>query len=260
MVVHYSGLPVDGMEYIYQLARKYNLWVIEDAAHACGAYYQESIPVGHNPYPKCLTCFSFHSVKNLNTADGGMITTNSLKIKDKLKKLRWMGINKDTYIRTDSADNKGYNWMYDVDEMGYKYHMNDITAVIGLNQIKTLSLENTYRNMLANGYKIKLSKSKILGYVGMDCDKDFYDTRISSNHMFVIKVKDRDLLMKKLNDNGIFPGVHYFPNHLYPMYKQYYRKLHSAETLWKQLISLPLHLYLEINDIYYICDIINGGW
>lgn len=259
MVVHYSGLPVYGMEYIYDIAEKHNLWVIEDAAHACGAYYDETIPVGSNPYQKSLTCFSFHSVKNLNTADGGMIATNFKHVADKLKKLRWLGIDKSTFVRSIKPGNKGYNWMYNVDMLGYKYHMNDITAVIGLNQIKYLMSENAYRKILVDRYKQKLEKTNV-DYVGKQADSDFYDTRVSSNHMFVIKVDNRNSLIKKLNENNVFPGVHYFPNHLYPIYKKYYRKLVTTETQWLKLISLPLHLEMTIDDVDYICDIINGGW
>ncbi|MHA2363882.1 MAG: DegT/DnrJ/EryC1/StrS family aminotransferase [Candidatus Hodarchaeales archaeon] len=260
MLVHYSGLPVANMKKIYEIAAKNDLWVIEDAAHACGAYYTNGMPVGSSPYHKSLTCFSFHSVKNLNTGDGGMITCNNEDVAAELKKLRWLGIDKDTYVRTDTADNKGYNWLYNVDMLGYKYHMNDITAVIGLNQIKNLRKENAYRRILANRYKEKIDWQILYGYVGRDGDNDNEDERLSSNHIFVILAPNRDSLIRKLNEHDIFPGVHYYPNHLYPIYRPYYRKLLATENLWKQIISLPLHLEMSVHDIDEICDVINSGW
>ena len=260
MVVHYSGLPVANMKEIYKIAGKYGLWVIEDAAHACGAQYTNKMPIGCTPYHKSLTCFSFHSVKNLNTADGGMITCHNADIASELKKLRWLGIDKDTYVRTEDSDNKGYNWMYNVERLGYKYHMNDITAVFGLNQINTLDGENRYRRRIVNHYKKEINWQNLYGYVGKNVDMDNEDERVSSNHLFVILAPNRDNLIQKFYDNDIFPGVHYYPNHLYPVFKPYYKKMITTENLWKQIISLPVHLQLALEDVQKVCDIINGGW
>jgi len=260
MVVHYSGLPVYMMNEIYEIAQDHNLWVIEDAAHACGAFYHDQLPVGCCPYHKSLTCFSFHSVKNLNVGDGGMVTTNNEELAKQMKQLRWLGIDRDTYVRTDTAENKGYNWLYNVESLGYKYHMNDITAVFGLSQINYLVEENIYRRKLVHTYKENLNLSLLYGYVGKDVDQGEESHRISSNHIFVIQVPRRDHLAKKLNDCDIFPGVHYYPNHLYPTYKPYYRRLVSCEESWKTVLSLPLHLGLTEKDVYMVCDAINGGW
>ena len=107
--------------------------VVEDAAHACGAEYNGRRIGGLD---SDLSCFSFHAVKNLATGDGGMITTQDDELDKKLRRLRWCGIDKDTWRRTQNGE--GYGWEYRIDELGYKAHMNDITAAIGLAQLRKL--------------------------------------------------------------------------------------------------------------------------
>ena len=259
IVVHYGGWPVN-MEPIYVLAKEYNLWVIEDAAHAVGSEYKKENKVGScSGYEKILTCFSFHAVKNLPVGDGGMITTNDSDIDKRLRRLRWMGIDKDTYIRTEKSSGMGYNWLYYIGEIGYKYHMNDISAVIGLVQFKYLDRHNHHRANISGMYRESIEiKDKVKGFVGAIYDLN--TGRKSSCHMCVLRVDDRDRLVKKLNKNKIFPGVHYFPNHMYPMYKNYYRELEVAESVWKELITLPLHLGIGMFEVNSLCNVVNDGW
>ena len=145
--VHFGGHACK-MDELMNLARKNNLIVIEDCAHATGAKYKNK-PLGSFGL---MGCFSFHAVKNLTTGDGGMIITDDEKINNKLRKLRWVGIDRDTWSRTGIK----YSWRYTVDELGYKYHMNDITAVIGLVQLETVEQDNKKRRNLAQRYQKKL--------------------------------------------------------------------------------------------------------
>ena len=142
--VHYGGHACR-MDEIMKIANEHNLWVIEDNAHGCGGKYKDAMlgSIG------IMGCFSFHSVKNLPTGDGGMITTNDERLYDELKKLRWVGIDKDTWDRSFPKD---YSWQYSVDRLGFKYHMNDITAVIGLAQLKVLEEHNLIRREYAQKY------------------------------------------------------------------------------------------------------------
>jgi len=142
--VHYGGHACK-MDEIMEIAQKYGLKVIEDAAHATGAKYKGKMlgSIG------TLGCFSFHAVKNLPTGDGGMLVTDDEKIYKELLKLRWVGIDKDTFARDKG---KKYSWQYSVDEIGFKYHMNDITSVIGLAQLKVLNVHNKIRRDIAKKY------------------------------------------------------------------------------------------------------------
>lgn len=255
MLVHYGGCPYEHIDVLRNIAEKYNLWIIEDAAHATGARYTKGDNIGSNSkYERNLTCFSFHAVKNLPTADGGMITTNSYEIDKRLRKLRWLGIDKDTYNRAGVGNT--YKWMYSVDEVGYKYHMNDITATIGLVQLQYLDFHNHHRRTISQMYRDFIDSDKILGFVG-----EIYNPisgAESACHLCVIKVANRDSLIGLMNNNGIYPGVHYYPNHLYPVYKKYYRKLPNAEKVWKDIISLPLHMDVGMWEVKEISGVING--
>lgn len=234
MVVHYGGQPCD-LDEIYQL----RLPVIQDAAHACGATYK-----GRKLGSMGLCCWSFHAVKNLPAGDGGAVTTNNEEYYNRLLKLRWVGIDKSTYARGAG----GYSWRYDVNEMGYKYHMNDITAAIALAQLKVLDEHNKKRKEVVGIYLNNIKNVEFPMY-----KRD----RVSSNHIFHIKIDHRDELMKELKENGIASGVHYYPNHWYPIFNCN-EQLLNAESAYEKLISLPSHTLLTNDDVLKVCNVINS--
>jgi perosamine synthetase len=245
--VDYGGHPCD-MDKINHIASKYNLLVLEDAAHSCGAKYKDQ-PVG------CLadiTTFSFHAVKNLAAGEGGMITFNFDRWNEILKKRRWLGINKSTYDRNFSGN--GYHWSYDVEELGYKYHMSDIAATLGLVQLEKLDQLNLKRRRIVNKYNAELAN---IHWLEKPVEKEY---AYSSNHNYVVKInaKERDIFIEYLLNNGISAGVHYIPNHLYQVYKPYYRSLPVVESVWKKLVSLPLFPDLSDDQFDYIINIIRG--
>ncbi len=234
IVVHYGGNPVD-VQRLYPLADDFGLKVIEDAAHACGAYYGAT-PIGNFG----LTCFSFHAVKNLPMGDGGMVTTNDEEVYRKLRALTWLGIDKTTFAR--STDN--YKWEYDVPKVGHKYHSNDIAASLGVQGLKKLDEWNEYRGSLKEAYRAALPGVEFV---------DPLPHTTSSNHLCVIQVDNRDELHDRLAKNGIETGVHYKPNHLYPMYQQYDAgDLVETESAYRRILSLPMHLKLNEDDVSYI--------
>lgn len=251
MVVHYAGNPASGIEKIYDMAANRNIPVIEDCAHAAGARYRNGEFVGTCPYKKSISCFSFHAVKNLPIGDGGVITTNDERIYERLKRLRWLGIDKDTFVRATNSDNKGYNWLYDVPEIGYKYHMNDISAVIGLESLKNLDHSNLHRRKLFGCYQELLAPPAYILPVHK------YN---SSHHLIVLVIPedaDREKLVEHMNRNNIYPGVHYTPNHFYSMYNEFVDELPVAEKMWKRIVSLPNHLHLERQHIQRVCKVVN---
>lgn len=250
MCVHYGGYPCD-IDGIYKIAKKYNLKVIEDAAHACGSSYR-----GKRIGSFGLTCFSFHAVKNLPLGDGGMITTNNKKQYERLKRLRWLGINKSTYARSGTdKEPSAYLWRYNVPEIGFKYHMNDINAAIGIEQLKLLDKQNAYRRKLAAIYNKELNHPDIIAFPPV-----LSSDMLTSQHLYVLQVKRRENLINKLEANGINPGVHYLPNNLFPMYRNCRNNAKGAVKIAKHLISLPMHTCLAEKDIFRITKIINKGW
>ncbi|MFA5374644.1 MAG: DegT/DnrJ/EryC1/StrS family aminotransferase [Dehalococcoidia bacterium] len=236
--VHYGGHSCD-MDEIMKLAAKHNLWVIEDAAHACGGEYKgiKAGAIGN------LGCFSFHAVKNLATGDGGMITTNDEEIYKRLLKLRWVGINKDTYHRSK----EGYDWYYDVECLGFKDHMNDITASIGIVQLKRLDAMNNKRRKIVNKYN---KAFKELEWVETPVERDYVK---SSLHNYAVKVNkvDRNELIAYLAKRGVSSSVHYMPLYLHPYYKEIGIKgdCPIADKVWKKLVNLPLYPDMTDEDL-----------
>jgi len=255
--VHYGGHACP-MNEIWDLADRHHLSVIEDAAHACGSLYRDQ-RIGGLPRTD-LTCFSFHAVKNLPVGDGGMITTNRVELVRPLNQLRWCGIDKSTWDRTEEVmmeQESGtrryskYGWYYEVRDLGYKYHMNDIAAVIGLVQLKKLDASNARRRQIVANYNQAFN---CVSWISCPLERDY--TR-SACHNYVIKTPHRDGLNLYLKEKSIATGVHYMPNHLQPYYrKQSKVTLPMAERIWTQLLTLPLYPALTDEDVKYVIDAI----
>ena len=233
MAVHYGGNPMDIYK-LYYLAKKYDLTVIEDAAHACGASYDN-----HNIGHFGLTCFSFHAVKNLPVGDGGMIVTNDEDQYKNLRSLTWMGIDRTTYDRSKTP----YKWEYDVTTLGNNYHSNDIAACLGSQGLKELAVWNGRRADIVELYKGWIPWAEFL---------ETTPNAISANHLCVIKVDNRDSMHDKLLEAGIETGVHYKPNYHYSMYEQG-QCLPETEKAYKRILSLPLHIRLTDEDVERVC-------
>ncbi len=224
--VHFGGHACR-MDEIMDIAAHHKLSVIEDTAHGCGGRYRGRMlgSIG------LMGCFSFHAVKNLPTGDGGMITTNDEGLYNRLRSLRWVGINKDTWNRSSGGQ---YSWQYSVDELGFKCHMNDITAVIGLAQLKVLEEHNEMRRQVARRYTEAFAE---LPWVSTPVEKEY-----SRNawHNYVVKVPSRNELNEFLRTRGISTGVHYEPIHHYGVFKGDAAGVPVTERVWESLLTLPL--------------------
>ena len=249
--VHYGGYPCD-LDRIYDIADRHNLKVIEDAAHAAGSSYK-----GRKIGSFGLTTFSFHAVKNLPMGDGGMIATDYFGEYKRLQRLRWMGIDKDTFTRTIADEGKatGYAWQYDVPEVGYKYHMNDIAAAIGLEQLRLLDKENERRRTIASQYTEGLFNPDIIALPVLSNEEI-----VTSQHLYPIQVERRDDLIDKLKENDIAPGVHYVPNNIYPMYRRCRADVRSTMRIFENILSLPMHTLLTDQEVQRVIEVINEGW
>ena len=241
VVVHYGGHACD-MDFINEIAKKHNLAVIEDAAHGCGGEYKDE-KIGSLGD---IACFSFQAVKNLTTADGGMITTDDPEIHGRLSKLRWLGISKDTWAR-EEKDRK-YSWYYSVEEVGYKCHMNDVAAALGLVQLKKLDRMNDRRRQITEKYNKGLAD---LNWIETPTVKSYVK---SACHNYVIKVEERDRLNIYLQKKGISTGVHYIPNNHYKMYKNCRGQTPVCEEVWKKLLTLPLFPDLKDSEVDMIIE------
>lgn len=225
---------------VVALCREHGLRLILDAAHMAGTRLHGQ-HVGHDAD---VTVFSFQAVKNLPTADSGMICFREAAHDERVRKLTWLGINKDTYART--AAQGAYKWMYEVEELGYKYHGNSIMAGIGLVQLRYLDQDNAYRRQLASWYRQALGDHAHIGLIPISegCE--------SSSHLFQIRVKNRDALMMALNEHQIYPGVHYRDNTEYSLYRQGQGSCPQANRASQEIISLPMHLGVTHQDVQEI--------
>lgn len=224
--VDYAGYPSDDMFAVDDLP------IVQDAAHSCGG-----IGFGQS------VCLSFHPVKNLATGDGGAILTNSTEQAERLRALRWCGINKSTWDRSKTR----YGWDYDIAEIGYKYHWNDIQAAIGLVQLHRLDEINAERRRLAERYTYLLS--------GHDNIELPMDSPEHTWHLYVIRVEGRDRVVDAFKAQ-ISVGVHYKPLTHYPMYQQETPPVTERE--WMRLISLPLYVGLTDAEQDRIVGIVRG--
>jgi len=248
MAVDYGGHPAD-LDELRALAAEHSIPLIEDAAHACGASYKGR-KVGSIAE---LTCFSFHAVKNLACGEGGMITVEDDAVAQRLRHMRWLGIDRSTWERTDT-ESRGqpshYNWQYGVDEVGLKAHLSDIPSAIGLVQLGKLERNNERRRTIARLYTEGLAD---LGWVQTPTVRPYV---ISAQHNYVIRVpKDhRNAVIDHLSERGVATSVHYYPNHLYGVYKPFSASLPIVEEEWQRLITLPLYPDLAEDQIAQVIE------
>lgn len=238
------GGNMGGYKEIVKLCKKHKLYLILDAAHMAGTRFNGEI-VGKDAD---VVVNSFQAVKNLPTADSGMISFKRKRHDTLCRKLTWLGINKDTYSRTSGKG--AYKWKYNVEHVGFKYHGNSIMAAIALVQLKYLDHDNSYRRQLAKWYDE--------GFADLGDDSimpvDVTEGCESSRHLYIIKVPNRDNLLMALNDHDIYPGVHYRINTEYHMYKYAMGTCPNAEVSSERILSLPMHMGMGKLDVDYIVN------
>lgn len=244
--VHYGGQVSTHFQQIMEMIPTKGLQLIEDCAHAGGAFYENGLRVGSRT--DTIACFSYQAVKNLPTFDAGMICCPTKMMIERSKKLAWLGIDKDTYSRTSSNQNEVYKWRYDVPELGWKYNGNDIAAAIANIQLKYLDRDNDYRRKLFQLYQ--------KNFAGHSQITLLPHSQHSSHHLVVIRVKNRDEVISALKAKGIAPGVHYLPNNEFPVFQKFYKKgsCPNVEKISQEIISLPNHLQLSESDINQVCE------
>ena len=234
--VHYAGQPCD-MDEILAIARKHNLSVIEDAAHAVPALYknQKVGTLGD------ITCFSFYATKSLTTGEGGMATTENDEWAERMKILRLHGISKDAWKRYTREG----SWYYEVIEPGYKYNLTDIQAALGLAQLRKLDWMWKRRKEIAERYTNSFAASEEITTPFVKADRE------SAWHLYVIKLNPemlqigRNRFIEELKNEGVSTSVHFIPLYRHPYYKNTLDyKLHqfpTSERVYERIISLPIY-------------------
>lgn len=229
-------------EEVVKLCKEKGIILILDAAHMSGTRLNGQHVGGE---ADCAV-FSFQAVKNLATADSGMICFKDAARDERARKLSWLGINKDTYART--VNQGAYKWMYDVEEIGFKYHGNSIMAAIGLVSLRYLDRDNAYRRQLATWYENRLAGDELIKIVPIapGCE--------SSRHLFQVRVNNREQVLMALNEAGIHPGVHYRDNTEYRQYSYGNGTCPKAQKASNEILSLPMHMGITEKDVEFIAS------
>ena len=239
MYVHYAGGHKNYDE-VYRLADKYKLRVIEDAAHAFGSKIASDY-VGINGD---VVCFSFDGIKNITCGEGGAVCSTDALVIERVRDLRLLGVHNDTQQRYAGKR----SWTFDVCDQGWRYHMSNINAAIGREQLRKINTISAIRKKLVSEYIAQLSSLP----VQILC----VDWEYAVPHIFPILVnpRDRDALMSHFEAANIEVGIHYQPNHLLTKYRG--DRCENAEYFWKSVLTLPLHPGLSESDISRVINVI----
>jgi UDP-4-amino-4,6-dideoxy-N-acetyl-beta-L-altrosamine transaminase len=253
MPVHFAGQSAD-MAGIADLAQQYGFKVIEDASHAIGARYKD-VPVGSCRFSD-ICVFSFHPVKIITTAEGGLATTNDPELAARMALHRSHGVTRDEARMSKPSEG---GWYYQMTDLGYNYRMTEMQAALGLSQMSRLDAFVARRNELAMRYDTRLAS---LALTRPAQSADSY----SSYHLYPIQVEERARVFADLRENGIGVNVHYIPVHTQPFWTARGFKegdFPNAERYYARAISIPLYAGLSEADqdevIARLEDALNGS-
>ena len=249
--VHYGGQPCD-MDEIHEIAKKYNLRVLEDAAHSLPAYYKGK-KIGTISE---VTCFSFYATKTLSTGEGGMICTNNPEIAERATVMRMHGINRDAWKRYSESG----SWYYEVVAPGYKYNFTDLQASLGLPQLKKVDMMWESRKRIAALYTEALKDFDLLQLHTMKPDRE------SSWHLFPIRLhlekltKNRSQIIEELKKRNIGIGVHFMPVHQHLYYSKTFnldnKDYPVATAAFPRLMSLPIYPGMSDESVFKVINML----
>lgn len=245
--VHMAGHSCD-MRAIGELANQYGVKVIEDASHGIGGTYQ-SQKIGSCQYSD-ITVFSFHPVKIVTTAEGGVATTNSKILADAMTLYRSHGITRDRNLltRPDEGD-----WYYEQQVLGFNYRMTEMQAALGVSQFTRLNAFVNTRNELAALYHQQFANLPLTSVEPLE-------NTVSARHLFMVRLHEpsrRNAAFEAMRAKAIQVHVHYFPVHLQPYYQHLGFKggdYPAAESFYRSILTLPLHPNLTTEQVTFICD------
>lgn len=242
--VHYAGLACD-MDTILEIAKKYNLKVVEDSAHAFPTFYKGKL-IG--TLDSDVTVFSFYANKTMTTGEGGMLVSKNKQIIERSKIMRLHGISRDAFDRYQS---KTPAWYYEVIEPGFKYNLPDICSAIGLQQLKKIDKFWEKRELMAKKYEEALSDLPII------LPPKAENNSTHAWHIYPIRLKEdcgitRDEFIIKMSEKGIGCSVHFIPLHKQPVWRDTYHlsaeDFPAAEKVYASIVSIPLFTAMTEED------------
>jgi len=240
MPVHYCGQACD-MDALMEIGKKQNIFIIEDAAHAFGSLYKGNKIGSFGD----ATCFSFDPIKNLTCGEGGAVVLADDTIAELIRTKRILGIDKDTWhrYRNERA------WFYEVTTQGYRYHMSNINAAIGIAQFKKFESFIHRKKEIVQKYNaafMNIDGLKILTW----------DLKETAPFTYIVKVLNgvREDLIEFLKGKGVGTGIHYFPNHLQPFFKPFTTSLPVTEQIGEEILTLPLYYDMTGQDVDLVID------
>jgi len=252
--VHFSGQACD-LTAIYEIARQYDLHVVEDAAHAVGTEY-DGRKVGNAYFfqkrglRKHAVCFSFYAIKNMTTGEGGMIATSDDDLAERMRLLSLHGMSRDAWKRYTGSG----SWYYEILAAGYKDNMTDVQAALGIHQLKKLDGFIATRARYAKIY------DEAFAFVPEIATPKVTPGQRHAWHLYIIQLTldrleiDRSQFIEELHANNIGTSVHFIPVHLHPYYQERfgYRRgdLPQAEQLFDRIVSLPLYPGMTDEDVH----------
>jgi UDP-4-amino-4,6-dideoxy-N-acetyl-beta-L-altrosamine transaminase len=253
--VDFAGQAVD-IDSIRNIADKYHLYIIEDAAHAIGSNYADGKTVGCC-HKADMTVFSFHPVKTITSGEGGAITTNSELLYKKLLKLRTIGITKD---HAELSENPG-PWYYEMQSLGGNYRMTDIQAALGRSQLSKLAFFKQRRREIVNKYNAAFAEIPRLITPNEEKNAD------SCFHLYVLQIdfaelgKSRKQVMEELKEKGIGTQVHYIPVNSQPYYTNKYGKYEpeqypETKAYYRKCLTIPLYPKMTNENLEYVIQAI----
>jgi len=243
--VHYRGIPCD-MDGILSLAQKNNLKVVEDAAHAFGSSYNGKKIGSFGD----ITCFSFDPIKNITCGEGGAVVFHDDSLLERIQQKRILGIDKDTWSRYRNER----SWFYDVVTQGYRYHMSNISAAVGLIQLKKFDQMNGRKIEVAKRYDAAFDGVEGITLLRNDGYKDI------GLFVYILKVKKgRNELMDHLARKGVGSGIHYIPSHIFSFYKKDGFHLPVTEQIYDEILTLPLFPDITDAQVEHVIDAVISG-
>lgn len=254
--VHVGGFMVDVAE-ARAFANEHGLWLVEDAAHSLPASWREN---ADSEWVRCgndtadIACFSFYANKTMTTGEGGMITTSSPELAERMRIMSLHGLSLDAWARYSG----GRSWDYKIVAPGFKYNLTDIAAAIGIHQLERAEEMRADREGMALRYYEQLADVEELELPAND------PNRIQSWHLFPIRLRldrltiDRNELLDQLRAKGVGCSVHWRPLHLHPYYQQTFgwtaEDCPVASTLWERLISIPIFQGMRDDELAYVVE------
>ena len=239
MPVHYASSS-SNMHAVYDLAQEFNLRVIEDAAQAFGSK-RDNVNIGMEGD---IICFSFDGIKNLTCGEGAAILTRDKEVLQRLQDDRLLGVQKDS----DNRYVGKRSWDFDVVNQGFRFHMSNINAAIGIAQLQKVDEFKLKRQEIARKYINSLSSLSEVSVLDLDYDQIM-------PHIFVIKVDSREALREHLTNSGVECGLHYKPNHLLTKYRGK-SELPETESCYAKTVTLPCHVDLSVPEQDYVIQTI----